>query len=174
MRRLANFCHGSPGILFSNEPLPCTTSSWLKTRTKCSWNASSLQLVAFLYPCVVTPFEAIEIENQGSRLNSMLAEETEGIAFQHNIAEAIAHLVFSFASGLRQRATQTWSIWCNPSTPNGSSCSACRSRWISCGGTVVLILIPLAELKLCGIQAANLQGSPVSAPSRNSRWAHFA
>src|ERR1700736_4815742 len=50
--------------------------------------------LAFLYPCVVTPFEAIEIENQGSRLNSMLAEKTEGIAFQHNIAETIADLVF--------------------------------------------------------------------------------
>src|SRR5271165_5564135 len=48
----------------------------------------------FLYPCVITPFEAIEIENQGSRLNSMLAEERKGIAFQHNIAEAVADLVF--------------------------------------------------------------------------------
>jgi hypothetical protein len=42
------------------------------------------------------------------------------------------------------------------------------------GGTVVFILIPLAELELYGIQAANLQGFPVSAPSRDSRWAHFA
>jgi len=46
------------------------------------------------YPCVVTPFESIEIENQGSRLNSMLAEEREGIAFQYNITEAVANLVF--------------------------------------------------------------------------------
>src|SRR6195256_5179362 len=50
--------------------------------------------LTFFYPCIITPFEAIEIENQGSRLNSMLAEETEGIAFQHNIAEAAADLVF--------------------------------------------------------------------------------
>src|SRR5271165_5660136 len=48
----------------------------------------------FLYPCGVTPFEAIEIENQGSRLNSVLAEERERIAFQHYIAVAVANLVF--------------------------------------------------------------------------------
>src|SRR5258708_17185639 len=48
----------------------------------------------FLYPGGVTPFEATEIENQGSRLNSVLAEEREWIAFQHNIAEAVADLVF--------------------------------------------------------------------------------
>src|SRR5260370_29166800 len=48
----------------------------------------------FLYPSGVTPFEAIEIENQGSRLNPVLAEEREGVAFQHNIAEAVPDLVF--------------------------------------------------------------------------------
>src|SRR6202030_2479160 len=50
--------------------------------------------LAFRYPGVVAPFEAIEIENQGSRLNSMLTKERERIAFQHNIAEAVADLVF--------------------------------------------------------------------------------
>src|ERR1700731_3282182 len=49
--------------------------------------------LAFRYPGVVTPFEAIEIENQGGRLHSMLAEKRERIAFQHNIAEAVADLV---------------------------------------------------------------------------------
>src|ERR1700758_3541763 len=48
----------------------------------------------FCYPGVITPNEAIEIENQGSRLDSMLPEEREGIAFQHNIAEAVQDLVF--------------------------------------------------------------------------------
>src|SRR5271165_1951966 len=48
----------------------------------------------FPYPCIITPFEAIEIEDQGSRLHSMLAEESEGITFQENIAGAVADLVF--------------------------------------------------------------------------------
>jgi hypothetical protein len=44
--------------------------------------------LAFLYPFVVTPFEAVYIENQGSRLHSMLAEEGEGITLQDYIAES--------------------------------------------------------------------------------------
>src|ERR1700730_216099 len=48
----------------------------------------------FLHPCVIAPFEAIEIENQGSCLYSMLAKEREGIAFQHHTAEAVTDLVF--------------------------------------------------------------------------------
>ncbi len=31
IRRLANFCHSSPGILDKNERLPYTISSWLRT-----------------------------------------------------------------------------------------------------------------------------------------------
>jgi hypothetical protein len=50
--------------------------------------------LAFLYPFVVTPFEAVYIENQGSRLHSMLAEEGAGITLQDYIAEAVANLVF--------------------------------------------------------------------------------
>ncbi len=38
-RTLASFCHWSPGILCSSEPLPCTTSSWLIGSRKLSLNA---------------------------------------------------------------------------------------------------------------------------------------
>src|ERR1700693_6094184 len=48
----------------------------------------------FGQPQVITPFEAIEIEDQGGRLHPMLAEEREGIAFQNNFAKAVADLVF--------------------------------------------------------------------------------
>src|SRR5437762_5217160 len=34
IRRLANFCHSSPGILDNNERFPYTTSSWLSTRSE--------------------------------------------------------------------------------------------------------------------------------------------
>ena len=37
-RRLASFCHSSPGILPRSEPLPCTTSSWERGSTKFSVN----------------------------------------------------------------------------------------------------------------------------------------
>src|ERR1700692_1162771 len=64
----------------------------------------------FLYPCGVTPFEAIEIENQGSRLNSVLAEEREWIALQDNIAEAVADLVFVM-SAFTSPQCSTGSVW---------------------------------------------------------------
>src|SRR3954462_3628822 len=38
-RRFANFCQRSPGILFSSEPFPCTTSSCESGSTKFSLNA---------------------------------------------------------------------------------------------------------------------------------------
>src|SRR5580692_3200653 len=49
---------------------------------------------SFRDPGVITPFEAIEIKDKGSRLHSMLCKEREGVAFQHNIAETVADLVF--------------------------------------------------------------------------------
>ena len=45
-RRLARFCHGSPGILSISEPLPCTTSSWESGRTKFSVNAYTSENVS--------------------------------------------------------------------------------------------------------------------------------
>ena len=38
-RRLASFCHRSPGIFEYSEPLPWTTSSWDSGRMKFSLNA---------------------------------------------------------------------------------------------------------------------------------------
>ena len=38
-RRFASFCHLSPGIFDSSEPLPCTTSSCDSGRMKFSVNA---------------------------------------------------------------------------------------------------------------------------------------
>src|SRR6476660_9748586 len=48
----------------------------------------------FFDPRIVTPFEAIKIEDQGRRLDSVLAEERAGIAFQDDVAEAVPDFVF--------------------------------------------------------------------------------
>src|SRR5664279_510549 len=48
-RTFASFCHWSPGILASREPLPCTTSSWLIGNRKLSLNAYKNEKVMSLW-----------------------------------------------------------------------------------------------------------------------------
>src|SRR5207247_8532664 len=47
-RRLANFCHSSPGILQINDPLPCTTSSCERGKTKFSVKPYNMRNVSRL------------------------------------------------------------------------------------------------------------------------------
>src|ERR1700679_781722 len=42
-------------------------------------------------PFVIAPLEAIEIKHHGSRLNSVLAVESERIAFQDDLTKTVAH-----------------------------------------------------------------------------------
>ena len=49
LRRIfANFCQRSPGIFPNRDPLPCTTSSCERGKTKFSWNAYSIRNVSSL------------------------------------------------------------------------------------------------------------------------------
>ena len=47
-----------------------------------------------LDPIVVAPFETVEVEDHRSGLDSMLAIESERIAFQDDLTEAIPHFEF--------------------------------------------------------------------------------
>src|ERR1700693_6066321 len=44
-----------------------------------------------LNPLVIAPFETIQIEYQGSRLDSMLPVESEGITFQDDLTKTVSH-----------------------------------------------------------------------------------